>query len=439
MTKNLFRPFINQHTEKLQFIKYGTIGKHKSAYFDYTASGLAFRPIENRIYDMLTTYANTHSKESGMANQTHNYYEQALDNLKTSLELNDEFEVIPSGCGSTAAIKRFQELLGLYIPPATKKRLNINIDKSKLPLVIVGPYEHHSNEISYREAMCETIRIGLTNEGLVDLKELEEVLKQNQNRELIGSFCIASNVTGIVTCYKDISKILRKYNAKVCLDAAASSSYMNIDCNYFDVMYLSPHKLLGGPGSCGLLIIKKDLIDPTLSPTFAGGGTVTYVNKTTVEYENDLRARETAGTPGIIQVIKASLAYQLRNEIGFDFILKRKDELLSYFLNELKKVPNIIIYGNQRSYNIGIVSFNIKDLDPYKICEKISTDNGIQTRAGCSCAGPYGHDLLNFNDKDELDKKPGWIRVSIHYSQTIEEIDNLIVAIKQTISNLTQS
>ncbi len=112
---------------------------------------------------------------------------------------------------------------------------------------------------------------------------------------------------------------------------------------------------------------------------------------------------------------------------------------MSYFLNELKKVPNIIIYGNQRSYNIGIVSFNIKDLDPYKICEKISTDNGIQTRAGCSCAGPYGHDLLNFNDKDELDKKPGWIRVSIHYSQTIEEIDNLIVAIKQTISNLTQS
>ena len=113
MTKNLFRPFINQHTDKLQYLKYGTIGKHKSAYFDYTASGLAFRPIENRIYDMLTTYANTHSKESGMANQTNTYYEEALTNLKKSLDLNDKFEIIPSGCGSTAAIKRFQELLGL--------------------------------------------------------------------------------------------------------------------------------------------------------------------------------------------------------------------------------------------------------------------------------------------------------------------------------------
>ena len=436
MTKNLFRPFINQHTDKLQYLKYGTIGKHKSAYFDYTASGLAFRPIENRVYDMLTTYANTHSKESSMANQTHEFYEEALENLKKSLELNDDFEVIPSGCGSTAAIKRFQELLGLYIPPATKKRLNLDIDKSKLPLVIVGPYEHHSNEISYREAMCETARIGLTSEGLVDIAELESVLEKNKHRELIGSFCIASNVTGIVTCYKDISTILRRYNALVCLDAAASSSYMNIDCNYFDAMYLSPHKLLGGPGSCGLLVIRKNLIDISLSPTFAGGGTVTYVNKTTVEYEDNIRARETAGTPGIIQVIKASLAYQLRNEVGFDFILKRKDELLEYFLNELRKIPDIIIYGNQKSYNIGIVSFNIKDLDPYKICEKISTENGLQTRAGCSCAGPYGHDLLDFKNKDELDKKPGWIRVSIHFTQTIEEIDNLLNAIKESIKTI---
>jgi selenocysteine lyase/cysteine desulfurase len=113
--------------------------------------------------------------------------------------------------------------------------------------------------------------------------------------------------------------------------------------------------------------------------------------------------------------------------------LKRKDELLEYFLKEAQNIPNIIIYGNKTSYNIGIVSFNIKDLDPYKICEKISTNNGIQTRAGCSCAGPYGHDLLHFNNKDELNKKPGWIRVSIHYTQTKEEIDELIKALKNAI------
>lgn len=433
MTKSLFRPFINQNSDKLQFLRYQTIGKHKSAYFDYTASGLAFRPIENRVYDMLTTYANTHSKEASMANQTHNYYEMAIENLKKDLEVNNEFEIIPSGCGATAAIKRFQELLGLYIPPATVKRFKITVAKKNLPLIIVGPYEHHSNEVSYREALCEVIRIGLNNEGLVDLKQLKEILQENQNREIIGCFCIASNVTGIITPYEEVSQLLRKYKAVVCFDAAAASPYMNIPCELYDALVMSPHKLLGGPGSCGLLVIRKNLIDSSLAPTFSGGGTVRYVNKSIIEYDENIRNRETAGTPGIIQVIKASLAYQLRNEVGFDFIYKRKNELLEHFLKELRNIPNIIIYGNQEAKNIGIISFNVKDKDPYDICEKISKEDGIQTRAGCSCAGPYGHDLLGFKNIDELGKKPGWIRVSIHYTQTIEEIDKLISSIKNSL------
>jgi selenocysteine lyase/cysteine desulfurase len=433
MKKDIYRPFFDKNTNILDFIRYNTIGKNKKEYFDYTASGLGFRPIETRIRDVLETYANTHSKESSNANITNQYYIQAVDSLKNSLELSKEFAIIPSGCGATAAIKKFQELLGIYIPPATKKRYQLNIPKEQMPLVVVGPYEHHSNEVSYREAFCEIKRIKLTKNGLVDLKQLEEVLKQNQHREIIGSFCIASNVTGIITCYKDISNLLRKYNALVCFDSAASSPYMNVDCNYYDALYLSPHKLLGGPASCGLLVIKKDLVDTTLSPTFAGGGTVAYVNSNTQEYEEDIFLRETAGTPGILQLIRAALAYQLRNEIGFDLIAKQKQELLEYLLKELEKIPNITIYGNKTSKNIGIVSFNIDNINPYDICEKLCKNGNIQTRAGCSCAGPYGHDLLGFNSKKEIEEKPGWIRISLHYSQTIEEINNLLKALKASI------
>ena len=435
MKNNLFRPFFNENTDKLQFIKYNTIGAHKNLYFDYTATGLGFRQIENRLHDVLKTYANTHSKEASMASKTHEYYEQAYSNLHQCLALTDDFAILPSGCGATAAIKKFQELLGLYIPPATAKRLNLDIDKSKLPLVIVGPYEHHSNEVSYREALCELQRIRLNNEGLIDLVQLETILKANQHREIIGTFCIASNVTGIMTCYKEISRLLRKYKAIVCFDAAASSSYMNIDCSYYDVMYTSSHKLLGGPGSCGLLVINKNLIDLEISPTFAGGGTVTYVSHVSQDYEEDIVARETAGTPGILQFIKASLAYQLRNEIGFDFIETRKQENLDYFLIKLKQIPNCTIYGNQISKNIGIVSFNIGELDPYVLCDIMSKDSGVQTRAGCSCAGPYGHDLLGLKDQLELGEKPGWLRISIHFSQTIEEIDILLNSIKTSIKS----
>jgi selenocysteine lyase/cysteine desulfurase len=430
MNKNIFRPFFNENTDVLNFIRYNTIGKNKKEYFDYTASGLAFRQIENRIHDVLETYANTHSKEASNADKTTNYYEKARQNLSSNLGLNDDFVILPSGCGTTAAIKHFQELLGLYIPPATKKRYGFVIDKSTAPLVIVGPYEHHSNEVSFREALCEIQRINLDKNGLVDLEHLKEVLEKNKHREIIASFCIASNVTGIITPYEEISKILRTYNAVVCFDAAASSPYMNIPAHLFDVMFMSPHKLLGGPASCGLLVIKKSLIDTTIAPSFAGGGTVEYVNKTSQSYQKEIHVREEAGTPPILQFIRASLAYQLRNEIGFEFIKKQKDELKEYFINELKKIPNCEIYGNQEASNIGIISFNIKGLNPYELCNRLSSNDNFQTRAGCSCAGPYGHDLLGIEDVD-VKNRPGWVRVSIHFSQTKSEIKSLIEGIRK--------
>ena len=433
MNKNIFRPFFNENTDVLNFIKYNTIGKNKKEYFDYTASGLAFRQIENRIFDVLETYANTHSKEASNADTTSNYYELARKNLAKNLELNDEFAILPSGCGTTAAIKKFQELLGLYIPPATIKRFGITIAKKKLPLIIVGPYEHHSNEVSYREALCEVKRIRLTSDGLVDLVQLKETLQENIHREIIGCFCIASNVSGIITPYKEISRLLKHYGAKVLFDAAASSPYINVPCELYDALVLSPHKLLGGPGSCGLLIIKKDLIDTSIPPSFAGGGTVEYVNKDLQLYQKDIEIREDAGTPPILQLIRASLAYQLRNEIGFDFIKKQKDELKKYFIDELKKIPNCEIYGNQEVENIGIISFNIKGLNPYELCSKLSTQDSFQTRAGCSCAGPYGHDLLGI-EKLDINNRPGWVRISIHFTQTKEEIKSLIESINK-ISN----
>ncbi len=431
MKKDIFKPFLNENIDKLNFLRYNTIGKNKDRYFDFTASGLAFRQIENRIFDVLETYANTHSKESGNAKITTSYYESAKDSLRKSLEIDDSFAVIPCGFGATSAIKKFQELLGLYIPPKTLKR--VKIDKKSLPLVIVGPYEHHSNEVSFRESLAEVKRVKLRKDGLIDLKHLEKILEKNKNREIYGSFTVASNVSGIITCYKKISNLLRKYKAIVCFDVAASSSYMNIQASYYDAMFLSPHKLLGGVGSSGILVIKKYLIDTNLAPTFAGGGTVKYVNKTSQIYEKDIETREEAGTPAITQLIKAALAYKLRNEIGLDFIEEKKKELYTYLLQELKTIPNLVIYGNKKSQNIGIVSFNIKGFNPYSLCEKLS-NSGFQTRAGCSCAGPYGHDLLGLK-KVDMKNRPGWLRIGIHFTHTKEEIKALVEEIKKNINN----
>ncbi len=420
----------------IEKVRENIILKKGTLYFDFTASGLGYMPIEKKILKLLETYANTHSEVGFNATQTTDYYNKARDSLKKSLELGDDFYIIPCGTGATGAIKKFQELMGLYIPPATKKRYHIRADKKDLPLVIVGPFEHHSNEVSFREALCEVKRVPLNRNDTIDLEYLRKILEVNVGREIFGSFAVASNVTGILNPVKEIYTLMKKYDATVCFDAAASSPYMNIDSSFYDAMFLSPHKLVGGPGSCGLLVIRKSLCECHEVPTFAGGGTVSYVSRYSHTFKDDIESIEDAGTPGIIQFVKASLAYELRNKIGLDFIKSKEEQLKKIFKEESQKIDNIELYCSQGHKKLAIFSFNIKGIDPYKLAQVLSDRYSIQTRAGCSCAGPYGHDLLGLEDNQEFSYKPGWIRIALHYTHTVEEIRYFFNSLKESIKLL---
>lgn len=382
---------------------------------------------------VLKTYANTHSEVSSNAITTQRYYQEARELLRDSLEISDDFYIMPSGTGATGAIKKFQELMGLYIPPMTKKRYNI--DPKELPLVMVGPYEHHSNEVSFREALCEVVRIPLDKSEHIDFEALQTILEANKDREIIASFSVASNVTGVLTNYKCIYQLVKQYGGILCLDAAAASPYMNVDCRYYDALFLSPHKLLGGPGSCGLLIIKKELCQSDV-PTFSGGGTVGYVSRTSHQYLEDKELLEDAGTPGILQFIRASLAYQLRNSIGLEWIKEKEEELKMYFGTRVRQIQGAKLYCHYGQEKLPIFSLNIEGIHPDVLAEELSNRYGIQTRSGCSCAGPYGHDLLALRDNQEFSQKPGWIRISIHYTHTTEEIDRLLDAIQVCAAHL---
>lgn len=414
----------------MQAIRKNIIKDKHILYFDYTASGQAYKPIEQKMQEILKTYANTHSEVASNAVATSAYYAKARDDLRTALAIDESFYIFPCGTGATGAIKKFQELMGIYIPPATLKRFTCKPEN--LPVVFVGPYEHHSNELSFREGVCEVVRIPLDEEEKIDIQCLESQLEAYNGREIIASFSVASNVTGIMSDYKCIYKLIKRYNGILCLDAAAASPYINIDCQYYDALFLSPHKLLGGVGSCGILVMKKALCTQS-TPTFAGGGTVGYVSRSSHTFLSDIELVEDAGTPAILQFIKASLAYNLRNEIGLDKIHAIETELKFYFGSRIRAIEGVKLYCKYSQDKLPIFSLNFKGINPYDMSHYLSEHFGIQTRAGCSCAGPYGHDLLELEDGQSFDEKPGWLRISIHYTHTKKEIDTLLSAIQKAL------
>lgn len=414
-------------------IRKNIILKKGVRYFDYTASGLAYAPIERKIAKYLKTYANTHSESASNALKTQKRYEKARQSLKDALGLDERFYLISAGCGATGAIKKFEEIMGLYLPPMSANRLGEeSLKGANLPLVIVSPYEHHSNEVSLREGLCEVVRIPLSKSGEINFGRLDQLLKINSKREIIGSFSAASNVTGIISDYKKIYVMMKRYGATVAFDAASFSSHDNLDADYFDALFLSPHKLLGGVGSCGLLAIKKELVKSD-KPTFAAGGTVSYVSRSSHFFAPSVERTEEGGTQHVMGLIRAALAYRLRNEVGLDVIKSREDELARLFCERLDNIPEVVSYCPRGVPRLPIFAFNVKGVSPYDFAEALSEDYGVQTRAGCACAGPYGHDLLGLKDDQKFDQKPGWVRVSLHYSHTPKDVAYLLKAIKKTI------
>ena len=393
--------------KNIQDVRENVIAKGGNLYLDFTASGLAYQPIEDKVQEILKTYANVHSEFGEHAQSTAKYYADARNSLYKNLGVNPEdFYILPAGTGSTGAIKKFQEITGLYIPPESRKRLRFS--ELQKPLVIVGPYEHHSNEISYRESLADTIRVPLKDHA-IDMDFLENVLKENKGREMYGSFSAASNVTGVKTNMKQISELLRRYDAYVCIDAASFSPYANVDSSLYDALFLSPHKLIGGVASSGLLVVSKKFFGENYTPTFAGGGTVDYVSKDSQVYLSDVHDAENAGTPGIIQLVRAAEAYTLRNEIGLELIEKKEEELKEYFFKRITEVEGAVLYEKDNKDRLSIFSFNIDGFDHHFLSQQLSEKYNIQTRSGCSCTGPYGHDLLNIEGKFDYknEKKPG--------------------------------
>ena len=449
-------------------------GERLMVYCDYTASGRCLRFVESYLQSLQRIYANTHTEDDITGRSMSQLLHEAEDAIKQSVNAGPQGRIIACGTGATGAIDKLQQIIGVALAPATRKnidealhQLHADADSESLcellrdiqPVVFIGPYEHHSNEISWRQSLATTIEVRLDASGNIDLTHLEELLNdpRYKDRKRIGSFSAASNVTGMRSDVRKIASLLHKHGAIACFDFAACAPYVNIDMNpepegegddpSIDAVFISPHKFLGGPGSSGVLVFNERIYDRELPPSVSAGGTVDYVGMTGQDFISDIEEREKAGTPGVLQTLKAGLVFQIKDSVGVDVINAREHELTDRAMKAWAANENIEVLGNpDPGSRVGIISFNIKDSNGKYLHHKFITVLlndlfGIQSRAGCSCAGPYGHRLLDI-DEDMSERyrfavqqghcglKPGWCRVGLHWVMDDAEANYIIDAVQ---------
>jgi selenocysteine lyase/cysteine desulfurase len=418
----------------------GPFGYRRVTYADYTASGRSLGFIEDYMRNVvMPLYANTHTESSGTCLQTSKFREDAREIIRTCVNATDEHAVLFVGSGCTGAIDRMITVLGLTIPRPLDDRYGFTnmIPESERPVVFIGPFEHHSNELPWRESIADVVKIGEDSDGHIDQSQLEEELRRYQERPLlIGSFSAASNVTGILSDTRGIASLLHRYGALSFWDFAAAAPYVAMDMTpegdraaAKDAIFISIHKLIGGPGTPGLLIARKELFKNAV-PSVPGGGTVAFVRPDSHEYLTDIEHREEGGTPAILESIRAGLVFQLKEAVGPDRIRSLEERFIHEAIASWQENPNLEILGNPDADRLSIVSFVVKRSGRYLhhnfVVSLLNDLFGIQSRGGCSCAGPYGHTLLGIDDEhsseiaDEVilgceGIKPGWIRVNFNY------------------------
>lgn len=449
-------------------------GTKKMIYADWTASGRAYQPIEDRLTkEIMPLLGNTHTETTVTGTAMTRAYEQAKKIIKQHVNAGPDDVLIFAGSGMTGAVNKLQRLLGLRLPerimdyvkngrlPASHElksdvlRIHeifsnyLDVDPLLKPVIFVSEMEHHSNQTSWLETIADVEIIPNDEEGNICLHSLQQLLeKYKDRRHKIAAITGCSNVTGIRTPYHDVAKKVHAYNGLCFVDFACSAPYVAIDMHpaeegaWLDAIFFSPHKFLGGQGTPGVLIFHKKLYK-NIIPDQPGGGTVTYTNPWKMhEYINDIEHREDGGTPPFLQGIKAALAVTLKEEMGVEKMLQREEELLKIVFEKLPAIPGIEILERQTTHRLGVISFILKGAHFNLVVKLLNDRFGIQTRGGCACAGTYGHMLLHVDQlhsyeileemhKGDLSCKPGWVRMSIHPVMTDEEIKYILQAIEE--------
>jgi selenocysteine lyase/cysteine desulfurase len=435
-------------------------GIKKLIYADWIASGRFYRPIEEKILEEIgPMVGNTHSESSATGIAMTGAYHHAQKIVKRHVNADDDDVLLFTGTGMTSAIAKLQRMLGLKVPEQairycafTKENFNNckDIPNKNKPVVFLTHTEHHSNHTSWYETLADVVMLEPADDLTVNPDILRrEIVKYKDRPLLIGSFSSCSNVTGYFPPYYELAQIMHEHGGYCFIDFAASAPYVDINMHpadktqQLDAIFFSPHKFLGGPGSAGVLVFSKKLYKNEI-PDAPGGGTVKWTNRWGGHsYISDIEVKEDGGTPGFLQGIKAALAISLKEQMDTKMIHRREKELTDLAFSQLQKIKGLHILAENITDRLGIFSFYIDNIHHNLFTKLLNDRYGIQMRGGCSCAGTYGHFLLNVDLKlskeitdrieaGDLSLKPGWVRLSLHPTMNNDELQYILSAIKET-------
>ncbi len=427
-------------------------GRRMLCYADSTATGRYLHFVEAWLRRVRPFYANSHTAISSTGRVMTELREEARRVIRRAVNARAHDEVLFVGAGATAAVNKLVGLLGWRISEPLEREYNLSslIPRERRPVVFVGPYEHHSNELPWLESIAEVVEVGLTPRGQVDVADLERKLAAYAGRAVkVGAFSAASNVTGVLTDVAAVARALHRFGAKACFDYAAAGPYVPIDMHpadeaaQLDAIYLSTHKFIGGPEGSGVLVAHRDFFQ-TRSPERPGGGTVDYVSsfdRMSVDYVGRLDEREEGGTPAILGDVRAGIGFLVKEMVGPARILEHELALAKSALARLGRHPNIALLGPSDVPRLPIISFNVKGLHHDFVSALLDHLFGLQNRAGCSCAGPYGHRLLGIEraqseqyrrqiSRGLLGLKPGWVRVTLPFYASEEDVEFVLSAVE---------
>ena len=429
-------------------------GSKKIVYADWIASGRLLGPIEDALCDQFgQMVGNTHSESTETGTCMTHAYQLAHQIIKQHVHASPDDVIITAGAGMTSVLAKFQRILGIRLPEQLQKYCQI--PQENRPVVFITHMEHHSNHTPWLESLADVVILPPGDRLLVCPDQLRNEIEKYGDRTFkFGSFSACSNVTGIETPYHELAEIMHAYDGFCFVDFAASAPYVNIDMHpeyelqSLDAIFFSPHKFLGGPGSSGVLIFNKKLYRNRI-PDHPGGGTVTWTNPWGEHhYVEDIEIREDGGTPGFLQAIKAALAVRLKEKMQVKHIRAREQQLVEKTFTDLRKIPGIRILADDVEERLGVFSFYFEGVHHNLVVRLLNDRFGIQVRGGCSCAGTYGHYLLEVSqafskkitdaiDRGDFSAKPGWIRLSLHPTTTDAELDYILESIAETAKNIT--